>query len=66
MKCDICGRKMNYCFYINDKYWKKAIGTKKFNKNQGYLCAHCALNKLGGKDWYIIYNESQEKSFKKL
>lgn len=57
MICDKCKREINYCFYIDDKYWEQAIGTKKFNKNQGYLCAHCTLENLGGVEWYIIWNE---------
>lgn len=64
MKCDICKKQMNYCFYMNDKYWKKIVGEKDFNKNVGYICAHCALQKLGGKHWYIIFNEPNYKSNK--
>lgn len=65
MKCDNCKRIMNYCFYINDEYWRKIIRKEKFKKNQGYLCAHCILEKLGGNEWYIIWNEPTEKSPKK-
>lgn len=50
MKCDECKRIMNYCFYIADDQWLKANnGTK-----EGYLCAHCLLDRLGGLDWRII------------
>jgi len=66
MNCDKCKREMNYCFYINDKHWKKAIGEKKFKNNQGYLCAHCVLEKLGGLEWYIVFNEPIEKSHNQL
>jgi hypothetical protein len=47
---------MNYCFYINDEYWMKAIG-----RVEGYECAHCILEKLGGLDWMIIWNEATER-----
>ena len=57
MKCDTCGRQMNYCFYIDDKFWLKAIGKK-----EGHICGHCILEKLGGLDWYIIWNEPKAKS----
>jgi len=57
MKCDICKREINYCFYINKKYWKKAVSKKKFDKSQGYLCAHCVLEKLGGLYWHIVLDE---------
>ena len=50
---------MNYCFYINDKYWLKAVGKK-----EGYRCAHCVLEELGGLEWYIIWNEPTEKTNK--
>ena len=56
MKCDICGRTINYCFCIDDKYWLKAVGKK-----EGHWCAHCILEKLGGLDWYIIFNEPANK-----
>ena len=56
MKCDKCGRQMDYCFYINDKHWLKAVGKK-----EGYWCAHCILQKIGGLDWYIIKSEPMEK-----
>ena len=59
MKCDICKRKINYCFYINDKHWLKAVGKK-----EGHWCAHCILEKLGGLEWYIIWNEPTYKSKK--
>lgn len=64
MKCDTCKRQINYCFYIDDKYWVKAVGKIKFKKNQGYLCAHCVLEKIGGLNWYIIWNEPNVKMFK--
>ena len=53
MKCDNCGRRMDYCFYMEDKYWRKVVGEKKFSKSVGILCGHCALEELGGKDWHI-------------
>lgn len=59
MKCDICKREINYCFYINDKYWNKAVGKK-----EGYRCAHCILEELGGLEWYIIWDEPREKANK--
>ena len=52
MTCEICQRKFNYCFYIESEYWMKAIGAK-----EGHVCAHCVLEKLGGLDWLIIWNE---------
>ena len=59
MKCDKCGQTMNYCFYIDDKYWLKAVGKK-----EGHWCPHCILEKLGGKEWYIIFDEPRWKSNK--
>ena len=56
MTCDTCNRQMHYCFYINDAHWKKAIGKK-----EGYRCAHCILEALGGQEWYILWNEPQER-----
>jgi len=56
MTCDTCSKQMNYCFYINDEYWQKAIG-----RDEGYQCAHCILEKLGGLEWYIVWNESSER-----
>lgn len=61
MECDICKRQINYCFYIDNKYWLKAVGKKKFDKSQGYLCAHCVLEKLGSLEWQIIWNEPSQK-----
>lgn len=66
MNCDICGRKINYNFYIDDKHWKKVVGNKKFKKNQGRLCVHCVLEKLGGLEWYINWNEQAEKMHKSM
>lgn len=60
MKCDECQRRYNYHFHINDEYWLKVIGEEKFSKQVGRLCAHCTLQKLGGLDWYIIFNEPGE------
>lgn len=64
MKCDVCKREMNYCFYIDDAFWLQAVGKK-----EGYRCAHCVLETLGeiwGTDysrfWYIVFNEPQQKS----
>ena len=56
MICDNCKSKMNYCFYIADEFWLKAVGSK-----EGYWCAHCVLEKLGGLGWTIIWNEQAEK-----
>jgi hypothetical protein len=47
---------MNYCFYINDEHWVKAV-----SKKEGHQCAHCILEKLGGLDWMIIWNEPTER-----
>jgi len=38
------------------------IKNEIFEKNQGRLCAHCVLEKLGGNYWYIIHNEPIERS----
>lgn len=56
MTCDICQRIMNYCFYINDEHWLKVVGKK-----EGHRCAHCILEALGDRDWYIIHNEAAAK-----
>lgn len=56
MTCDTCQRPINYCFYIPDELWSKAVGKK-----EGYQCAHCILQQLGGLDWLIIWNEPAEK-----
>lgn len=57
MICDICNRKFDYCFYINDEYWFEAVG-----KREGHWCAHCILEKLHGREWYILWNEPVAKS----
>ena len=57
MNCDNCKRSINYCFYIDNKYWKKVVGEKNFKNNIGHFCAHCVLEKLGGLEWYIIWNK---------
>jgi hypothetical protein len=57
MTCNFCKRKFNYCFYINDEYWRRVVGGEWFEKNIGHVCAHCTLEKLGGLDWYIVWNE---------
>lgn len=57
MNCDYCKQSMNYSFYINDAYWIKVVGEEKFGQNVGYVCAHCTLERLGGLDWHIIWNE---------
>lgn len=57
MKCDTCQTQFNYCFYINNKHWKKVVGEQNFKDRVGRICAHCTLEKLGGLDWYIIWNE---------
>lgn len=59
MTCDICNRPFNYCFYINGAFWQKAVG-----RDEGHWCAHCVLEKLGGLDWYIIWNEMGERMMK--
>ena len=56
MTCDDCKKKIDYCFYINDSLWLTAVGKK-----EGHICAHCILTKLGGMDWYIIWNEPKAK-----
>jgi hypothetical protein len=56
MTCDTCKVRYNYSFYINDQYWQKAVGVK-----EGYRCAHCILEKLGGLEWYIVWNEPSQK-----
>lgn len=56
MVCDVCGRKFNYCFYINGDLWLKAVGVR-----EGHWCAHCVLEKLGGLDWYVIWNQPVER-----
>jgi len=62
VRCDICKREMNYCFYIDDKYWIKA------NKGvpNGIQCAHCTLEATGGLDWYITQCEPIKKVRKNL
>lgn len=62
MTCDFCARPINYCFYINDAHWLKVVGEERFDKNQGVLCAHCTLERLGGLDWYIIWNKPAERA----
>ena len=64
MNCDICKRKFNYCFYINDECWEKVIGKENFKDRVGRICAHCTLEKLGGLEWYITWNEALEKATK--
>ncbi len=64
MKCDFCGRQMDYCFYINDEFWREVVGEDWFDNNKGRICAHCTLEKLGGLEWYIIWNEPNEKQNK--
>lgn len=61
MKCEACNQLFNYCFYINDEHWIKVVGEEKFNKNVGHVCAHCTLKRLGGVDWYIVFNEPSKK-----
>lgn len=61
MTCDICKRHMNYCFYVNDEHWMKAVG-----RVEGHVCAHCILEKLGGLDWMIIWNEPTERIRKNM
>lgn len=56
MICDTCGHQFTYCFYIPDEFWIKAVGKK-----EGHECAHCILQKLGGLDWLIVWNEPAEK-----
>lgn len=56
MTCDTCKRPFNYCFYINNDLWAKAVG-----KPEGYRCAHCVLEELGGLEWWIVWNEQAEQ-----
>lgn len=56
MTCDTCNRKMDYCFYIDDVYWSRVVGKK-----EGYRCAHCILQGLGGLGWQIIWSEPLQK-----
>lgn len=56
MTCDKCERVFNYCFYIADELWAKAVGRR-----EGHICAHCVLEQIGGLDWLIIWNEAAEK-----
>lgn len=56
MTCDTCKRQINYCFYVPDEFWLKAVGRK-----EGHECAHCIPETLGGLDWLIIWNEPAEK-----
>lgn len=53
MTCDRCSRKFNYSYYIDERFWRLANGGRR----EGYLCAHCLLERLGGVDWYIVFNE---------
>lgn len=64
MTCNVCNKKFNYCFYIDDKFWIKVVGEERFKKQVGHICANCTLEKLGGLDWYIIDCESMKKSRK--
>lgn len=52
---------MNYAFYVNDAHWIKVVGEENFDKNVGHVCAHCTLERLGGLDWYITWNEPTQK-----
>jgi len=61
MICDTCNRQMNYCFYINSEDWISAVG-----RTEGHQCAHCILEKLGGLDWMIIWNEPAERIRKNM
>ncbi len=56
MTCEGCDRRFNYCFYVNDEHWLKAVGKK-----EDHWCAHCILETLGGLDWYITWNQPAEK-----
>lgn len=56
MTCEVCERQFNYCFYINDEHWLKAVGRK-----EGRRCAHCILEALGGLEWYVIWNQPTER-----
>lgn len=64
MTCDTCHQQFNYCFYINDTYWRQVVGEERFNNSQGRICAHCTLESLGGLDWYVVHNEPGEKQRK--
>lgn len=59
MTCDTCKRPMNYCFYIYDEHWFKAVGKK-----EGHICAHCILEKLGGSHWTILWDKRSENRMK--
>lgn len=48
---------MNYAFYLNVEFWRRVVGEERFRRNVGHVCAHCALEALGGNAWYIILNE---------
>jgi len=57
MTCEHCGTKFNYCFYINDEHWFKASN----GQVEGHICANCVLEKNGGLEWYIIWDEARQK-----
>lgn len=54
MRCDVCLRRMNYGYRIDDQDWMKATG----GVQEGHLCAHCVLDRIGGEDWSIVFNEA--------
>lgn len=56
MTCESCLEQFHYCFYINDEFWLRAVGKK-----EGRWCAHCILEKCGGLEWYIIWNQPAAK-----
>lgn len=64
--CDICERKFDYSFYINNEYWRKIVGAKNFKKNIGRICAHCTLEALGKLDWYIVWNEPLNNTMEQI
>lgn len=59
LTCDICKTKFNYCFFIANEHWRKVVGEDNFNRNVGHVCAHCVLQRLGGLEWLIVWNETR-------
>lgn len=57
MICMFCETKFNYSYYIDDEYWIKIVGEENFKKNVGHVCAHCALEKIGGVAWHLLFSE---------
>lgn len=57
MTCDNCKQKFNYTYWMQDTFWEKVVGQENYLKNVGILCAHCALERIGGLDWEITWNQ---------